>query len=87
MISKDDFKEILMNLGAKVTSAVSSKTDMLIHGEYLEDGRKFTEGKKYKMAKKNKIDIYSDKEFEKYMQLKIKKWNMIYEAEKMKIKV
>ena len=87
MISKDDFKEILMNLGAKVTSAVSSKTDMLIHGEYLEDGRKFTEGKKYKMAKKNKIEIYSDKEFEKYMQrlLKLKKWNLKNEAEKIKV--
>ena len=87
MISKDDFKEILMNLGAKVTSAVSSKTNMLIHGEYLEDGRKFTEGKKYKMAKKNKIEIYSDKEFEKYMQrlLKLKKWNLKNEAEKIKV--
>ena len=87
MISKDDFKEILMNFGAKVTSAVSSKTDMLIHGEYLEDGRKFTEGKKYKMAKKNKIDIYSDKEFEKYMQklLKLKKWSLKNEAEKIKV--
>ena len=87
MISKDDLKVILMNLGARVTSAVSSKTNMLIHGEYLEDGRKFTEGKKYKMAKKNKIDIYSDKEFEKYMQklLKLKKWNLKNEAEKIKV--
>ena len=46
-------------------------------------------GKKYKMAKQNKIEIYSDKEFEKYIQklLKIKKWNMISEAEKIKIKI
>ena len=87
MISKDDLKVILMNLGARVTSAVSSKTNMLIHGEYLEDGRKFTEGKKYKMAKKNKIEIYSDKEFEKYMQrlLKLKKWSLKNEAEKIKV--
>lgn len=89
MITKDELKEILMNLGARVTSAVSSKTSILLHGEYLEDGRKFTEGKKYKMAKQNKIEIYSDKEFEKYIQklLKIKKWNMISEAEKIKIKI
>jgi len=87
MISKDDLKVILMNLGARVTSAVSSKTNMLIHGEYLEDGRKYTEGKKYQMAKKNKINIYSDKEFEKYMQklLKQKKWNIKNEAEKIKV--
>ena len=44
-----------MNLGARVTSAVSSKTNVLIHGEYLEDGRKYTEGKKYQMAKKIKL--------------------------------
>ena len=87
MISKDSLKAILMNLGARVTSAVSSKTNILIHGEYLEDGRKYTEGKKYQMAKKNKIEIYSDKEFEKYLQklLKQKKWNMKNEAEKIKV--
>ena len=87
MISKDDLKVILMNLGARVTSAVSSKTNMLIHGEYLEDGRKYMEGKKYQMEKKNKIKIYSDKEFEKYMQklLKQKKWNLKNEAEKIKV--
>ena len=87
IIAKDDLKVILMNLGAKVTSAVSSKTSMLIHGEYFEDGRRYTEGKKYQMAKKNKIEIYSDKEFEKYMQklIKQKKWNLKNEAEKIKV--
>jgi len=86
MIDKDDLKVILMNLGARVTSAVSSKTSMLIHGEYLEDGRKYTDGKKYQMAKKNKIKIYSDKEFEKYMQKILKrKWNMKNEAKKIKV--
>ena len=44
-------------------------------------------GKNINWLNKKKIEIYSDKEFEKYMQLKIKKWNMINEAEKMKIKV
>lgn len=86
MIDKDDLKVILMNLGARVTSAVSSKTSMLIHGEYLEDGRKYTDGKKYQMAKKNKIKIYSDKEFEKYMQKILKrKWNMENEAKQIKV--
>jgi hypothetical protein len=39
------------------------------------------------MAKKKKINIYSDKEFEKYMQklLKQKKWNIKNEAEKIKV--
>ena len=84
-IARDDLKAVLMNLGARVTSSVSSRTNMLIHGEYLEDGRKFTEGKKYKMAKQQKIQIFSDKEFEKYMQILLKrKWNIQNEAEKIK---
>ena len=86
IVTKDDLKAILVNLGARVTSAVSSKTNMLIHGEYLEDGRKYTDGKKYKMAKKNKIEIYSDKEFEKYMQKLLRqKWNMENERDKIKV--
>lgn len=85
-IARDDLKAVLMNLGARVTSSVSSRTNMLIHGEYLEDGRKFTEGKKYKMAKQNKIQIFSDKEFEKYMQKLLKrKWNIQNETEKIKV--
>ena len=47
IISKEELKAILMNLGARVTTSVSSKTDILIHGEKLEDGRKYTDGKKY----------------------------------------
>ena len=85
MVNKDDLKLILMNLGAKVTSAVSPKTDILIHGEFLEDGRNYTDGKKYKTAKENQKEIYSDREFEKYMQKLLKhKWNMKKEAEKTK---
>jgi len=89
MIDRNDLTEILIQLGARVTSAVSSKTNILIHGKFLEDGRIFTEGKKYKMAKQNKIEIYSDEEFEKYMQklLKRKKWNMKCEAEKIKLNI
>ena len=85
IISKEELKAILMNLGARVTTAVSSKTDILIHGEKLEDGRKYTDGKKYQMAKKNKIEIFSDKEFEAYMKKLLKRnWSMKSETEKIK---
>ena len=85
MISKQGLKQILINLGAKVTSNLSNTTNMLIHGDYLEDGRSFDEGKKYKQAAKNKkIDIYSDREFEQYMEeLTGEKWRMKDELDKL----
>ena len=85
IIPKEYLKVILMNLGAKVTTAISNKTDILIHGECMEDGRKINLGRKYKMAKAKKIKIYLDKDFEKYMgQLINKEWKMKHEAKKVK---
>ena len=85
IIPKEYLKVILMNLGAKVTTAISNKTDILIHGECMEDGRKINLGRKYKMAKAKKIKIYLDKDFEKYMgQLINKEWKMKEEAKKVK---
>ena len=40
MINRNILTEILIKIGARVTSAVSSKTNFLIHEKYLEDGRK-----------------------------------------------
>ena len=85
IIPKEYLKFILMNLGAKVTTAISNKTDILIHGECLEDGRKINLGRKYKMAKAKKVKIFLDKDFEKYMgQLINKEWKMKDEAKKVK---
>lgn len=86
IIPKEYLKVILINLGAKVTTAVSNKTDILIHGETLEDGRKYSLGKKYKTAKAKKIKIYMDKDFENYMETLLnKKWKMREEAKKIKL--
>ena len=85
LIPKEYLKVILLNLGAKVTTAISNKTDILIHGETLEDGRKINLGRKYKMAKGKKVKIYLDRDFEKYMeQLINKEWKMRDEAKKVK---
>ena len=85
IIPREYLKVILMNLGAKATTAISNKTDILIHGECMEDGRKINLGRKYKMAKAKKIKIYLDKDFEKYMgQLINKEWKMKEEAKKVK---
>ena len=54
-ITRDEAKEILINLGAKVTSSVSAKTDYIIVGE--------NPGSKLDKAKKFKVEIIKEKEF------------------------
>ena len=49
--SRDDATDFLKGRGARVTTAVSGKTDYLVVlGERLEDNRFYTEGSKYKTA-------------------------------------
>ncbi|CAD2085490.1 replication factor C subunit 1, putative [Plasmodium vinckei lentum] len=48
--TRDDLQSKIKEHGGSVMSAVSSKTHYLIHGEYLEDGRLYNEGKKYQKA-------------------------------------
>jgi len=52
--------DIIARHGGKVTTAVSGKTDYLLAGEFLEDGRQSSEGKKYKMAKAKHIPIIGE---------------------------
>jgi replication factor C subunit 1 len=49
-LSRDGASELVKILGARVTTAVSKKTDYLCVGDILEDGRPYTEGSKYKRA-------------------------------------
>ncbi|SCN43030.1 replication factor C subunit 1, putative [Plasmodium ovale] len=48
--SRDELQNKIKEHGGSVMSAVSSRTHYLIHGEYLEDGRLYNEGKKYQKA-------------------------------------
>ncbi|GAW79417.1 replication factor C subunit 1 [Plasmodium gonderi] len=48
--SRDELQSKIKENGGSVMSAVSSRTHYLIHGEYLEDGRLYNEGKKYQKA-------------------------------------
>ena len=41
-------------------TAVSGKTDYLVAGFEMEDGRRITEGAQYKMAKKKGVKIISE---------------------------
>ncbi|KAL3924748.1 MAG: hypothetical protein SGILL_000858 [Bacillariaceae sp.] len=49
-LNRDDAMDLIKTLGGRVTGSVSGKTNYLVIGETLEDGREYTEGSKYKKA-------------------------------------
>ncbi len=55
--SRQDIKELLESLGAKVTNSVSKKSDFVIYGENA--------GSKYEKAKRLKIELLSEDEMKK----------------------
>jgi NAD-dependent DNA ligase len=64
-ISRGDLIKFITNKGGKNTGSVSFKTNYLIAGHKLEDGREvFTSGK-YKNAKDKRIKILTEDDFEK----------------------
>ena len=62
-ISRDRLQGMIVDMGGRVTSAVSGKTNILVHGYKLEDGREVHEGSKYVKAKQMGTKIMSEKEF------------------------
>ena len=59
-LSRDDATDLVKTLGGRVTTAVSGKTNYLVVGPLLEDGRDYTEGSKYRKAAgelKDKVKI------------------------------
>jgi replication factor C subunit 1 len=51
-VSRKKLEEIIKKLGGSLTSAVSGKTNYLVVGYKLEDGRQVTQGSKYAKAEK-----------------------------------
>ena len=49
-MNREEFVDLVMQYGGKTTTAVSSKTDYLVRGYELEDGRKVEEGSKHRKA-------------------------------------
>ncbi|CAG9326085.1 unnamed protein product [Blepharisma stoltei] len=66
-IERDELTELLRSYGSRVTGSVSRKTTCLIHGQKLEDGRHYTEGRKYKTAKEFGIKIIDEKELQEML--------------------
>ena len=69
-ISREQIAALITKHGARNTGSVSGKTDYLIAGYKLEDGREVTQGSKYNAAQSKKVPILSEDEFEKFMQVK-----------------
>lgn len=60
--SRDEVKELLTQMGAKVTSSISKKTDFLIYGENA--------GSKYEKAEKLGVKLISESEFLEKIEIK-----------------
>ena len=69
-ISRSDLEKFIKDKGGKSPGSVSGKTNYLIAGSKLEDGRDVSETKKYKEAEKKGIKIYTESEFEEFVQRK-----------------
>lgn len=72
-MSREDIEEYIKERGGKISSAISGKTDFLIVGHILEDGRDVSEGSKYRAAKEKKISILTEIEFfDKYPKIELR---------------
>jgi len=69
-MGRDRLESFICEHGGRCTSAISGKTNYLVVGFRLEDGRQIVEGSKYKAAVEKKIPIFTELEFEAYIQKK-----------------
>ena len=56
-LHRDSAVDLIKSLGGRVTGNVSGKTNYLVVGQELEDGRHYSEGKKYRTAQEKGITI------------------------------
>lgn len=71
-IHRKALEELITKNKGKLHSTITGKTDFLIIGDVMEDGRKVEDGKKYQKAKKLCTRIMKEDEFEKYLKLRFK---------------
>ena len=62
---------MIAEYGGRCTGSISGKTDYLITGYKLEDGREVTQGGKYKNAKQKGKKILDESGFEQLMKDKL----------------
>ena len=62
-IGRSYLEELILEYGGKISNVVTNKTNMLVIGEYLEDGRSVKESVKFKDATEKQVPIISEKDF------------------------
>ena len=63
-LGREKLENFINTHGARCTGSVSGKTNYLIIGHKLEDGREVTQGNKYKTAVAKGTEILTEKQFE-----------------------
>jgi BRCT domain type II-containing protein len=64
VISRDKLEEFIVKHGGRCTTGVSGKTNYLIAGYKLEDGREVSQGSKYRKAETLGTPILDEEKFE-----------------------
>jgi BRCT domain type II-containing protein len=81
-IARKKLEDLIDSLGGTRRTAVSGKTDYLIVGYKMEDGREVTQGSKYNSAKKHGTIIFTEKQFEDFLREKSGNPNFTLSARK-----
>lgn len=69
-ITREQLHDFIISKGGYSKSAVSGKTDFLVVGCQLEDGREVTAGTKYRAAIQKNTTIMNESEFEEFIREK-----------------
>lgn len=62
-MGREGIEEYIKERGGKISTTVTGKTNFLVIGHTLEDGRASSEGSKYRTAKEKKVAIMTEEEF------------------------
>lgn len=63
-VTREQVESLITECGGRKTGSVSGKTNYLVAGHKLEDGREVTQGGKYRNAKERGIPILNEEEFQ-----------------------
>lgn len=63
-VTREQIEGLITECGGRKTGSVSGKTNYLVAGHKLEDGREVTQGGKYRNAKERGIPVLTEEEFE-----------------------
>jgi NAD-dependent DNA ligase len=69
-ISRNDLESFIVAKGGKLTGSVSGKTNYLVVGHKMDDGRDVNIGGKFKKAQEKGVNILTEEQFEQFIQRK-----------------